>query len=84
MEADKYPIVYVQWHDATSDDSTVDFAEAQDGTCHLIQTVGWLIHSDKSRVVLAMNRDNAAGKVFQYIAIPRSWCEVIHTLRKPS
>jgi hypothetical protein len=80
----KYPIVYIQWRDATSVDAWELVSEAIAFRAHLIHSVGWLIAEDKEQIMIALNFDPDSGDASQYLIIPRNWCEVLKTLRSPA
>lgn len=66
----------VTWEDPTFSPNTFDEEEEISG--ELVESVGFLIHSDEEYVVLAMNR--SGGEFSDYLTIPRSLVQRIDTL----
>lgn len=73
--------VYIIWLDACSGEDWIDLAEAVKEPLAEIHSVGFLMHKNQDRVLLALNIDQTNAKVSQYIAIPQRWISTIVELR---
>jgi len=77
-ERRKYPLVLVEWLDASARAGWTDLADAKDCPLAPCMSVGFLIHKDKDRlVVVATVGTYAMG---DRIAIPKPWVTKIEYL----
>jgi hypothetical protein len=60
--------VYVQWKDAVSFD---EWTDGEVPELHVIHTLGFLIHEDKEKIVIAMQVDPDSESRSMEMAIPR-------------
>jgi hypothetical protein len=65
--------VIVTWIDAVSEDSWTDIEEAVKQECHEQETLGFLIHEDDRKIVVAASYDKQNGKVASFYSIPSTW-----------
>lgn len=65
--------IYVKWHDAVSDDAWIDKEDHHDLETHVIHTLGFLVHEDRSKIIVAMQWDPEREGISMRMAIPKSW-----------
>jgi len=65
--------VLVTWQDAVSVDAWEDISKAKETNLHTIHTLGFLIHEDEDRYLIAHNIDLDGDACSQHIAIPKTW-----------
>ncbi len=63
----------ITWQDAVSEDEWEDIEKAKDLELHTIFTLGFLLHEDDCKIILAHNWDSDREGVSQHIAIPKGW-----------
>lgn len=69
--------VLVVWEDAVSDDSWVDSDDRDDLDPHQIHSIGWLLHENANRILIALSLDNTRNGASQRLAIPKAWIQKI-------
>lgn len=75
-----FPIVWIEWHDATSPTGWQTMAEAQALAPEHVITVGFLISQNKDKVTIAASLSgNECGEI---IVIPKSWVTQMRRLSK--
>lgn len=72
--------VVVTWVDAISDDSWTDIEKAKELQPPVMKTLGYLIHEDDTKVIIAASYDEENEKVASFYAIPRAWLIEIKVL----
>lgn len=77
----KHPIVYIVWHDAESIDSWTEGHLVDTGIA-VVNSVGFLINSDKEAITLALNHDIKNNSYSCIIKIPNGMIISKKTLRK--
>ena len=70
------PIVYVVWHDASSNDEWEKKTDAIEHTTSIlpIHTVGWLVDDGEDRILVASSHDRTYDNVGGRWMIPR--CQI--------
>ena len=76
----KYPYVYVQWVDPTSEEAWVPTKDVQGFDAHSIQSVGYLIKCDKKTTTLVLNMDEESETVSCAMIIPTELIKSMHQL----
>ena len=70
----RWPLVVVTWDDAARDSewhySDEEFQEFTPSVC---VSVGWLVHRDERRIVLARDTDPEHSSSGALLVIPRGW-----------
>jgi len=82
----EYPIVYVEWEDACTNDAWHTTKEAKDQGVHPCHTVGWLLLKDKKEIHIVetySTDDNGEDeKVFASVTIPISTVTKMVVIKK--
>lgn len=67
----EYPIVEITWRDAECDPAWVSVEEIKEAKLPLIRTIGFLIHEDKEKLIVAstIGGDEATASM----KIPADW-----------
>lgn len=65
-------LVLIKWHDAVSTDGWCDEDDEIESP-HEIHTVGFLIHEDKEKIVVAMQIDLDRSGYSMTMSIPKPW-----------
>ena len=65
--------VYVIWQDATNLTGWSSLEEAVELTPAVIYSLGWLIHEDSVKIVLAHSLDPDDGENLCALTVPKSW-----------
>lgn len=66
------PVVVV-WFDAVSYDEWEEIEDAKDLELHTIKTLGFLVHEDETRIIIATSWDVEREAVAGKWAIPKTW-----------
>ena len=76
----KYPIVYVEWDDATANADWFDAEELREWCLDYhklkIHHIGWLIKKDSRCIVLASRYSEDTASFGELQMIPATWCKV--------
>jgi hypothetical protein len=70
--------VIVTWIDAVSEDSWTDIEEAKKIHPPTMKTLGYLLHQDEHRIVVAASYDEENHSVASIYSIPLTW--VLNTI----
>ena len=76
----KYPIVEVEWTDSGLTRGWQNYREHRDAGLCEVQTAGYLLKSDRKKVVVGLSIDYPNGIVGDSITIPRSVVKKIRRL----
>jgi hypothetical protein len=82
VKKSKYPLVYVEWEDAEHEGGWSDLAEEVLHRLGTIASIGWLIHEDKQRIVVASSVARGSLQIGNKQYIPTDQIRKIKKMRQ--
>ena len=74
-------LVAVEWFDAVANDEWLSLDDAISLEPQKITTIGWLIHDDDFKIIVAASKDDDNSQLGNTWCIPKVWTVAIEKIR---